>query len=156
LTFSETWQVLAPRSLARLYSAITNAPAEVPLGQPFVVETPDAGDIASAALIRQSSTTHQINSDQRYVGPAILDKGRGHLNVQAPLVVVTHALPLQSLVAIPPGQAETVVLSPELGKEPGVDVAGIEFIADTAGELDTYHLNTNTNDNSAGEITQAS
>ena len=40
------------------------------------------------------------------------------------LVVVTHALTVQSLVGILPGQAETVVLRPKLGKEQGVDVVG--------------------------------
>jgi phosphohistidine phosphatase SixA len=40
------------------------------------------------------------------------------------LVVVTHALTVQGLVGIMPGQAETVVIKPRLGKEPGVDVVG--------------------------------
>jgi phosphohistidine phosphatase SixA len=40
------------------------------------------------------------------------------------LVVVTHALTVQALVGIMPGQAETVVLRPKLGNEPGVDVVG--------------------------------
>ena len=40
------------------------------------------------------------------------------------LVVVTHALTVQALVGIMPGQAETVVLRPKRGPEPGVDVAG--------------------------------
>lgn len=40
------------------------------------------------------------------------------------LVVVTHALTVQALVGILPGQAETVVLRPKLGTEPGVDVVG--------------------------------
>ena len=40
------------------------------------------------------------------------------------LVVVTHALTVQGLVGILPGQAETVVLRPRLGTEPGVDVVG--------------------------------
>jgi phosphohistidine phosphatase SixA len=40
------------------------------------------------------------------------------------LVLVTHALTVQSLVDILPGQAETVVLRPKLGKEPGVEVVG--------------------------------
>lgn len=40
------------------------------------------------------------------------------------LVVVTHALTVQSLVGLLPGQAETVVLRPRPGKEPGVDVVG--------------------------------
>jgi phosphohistidine phosphatase SixA len=40
------------------------------------------------------------------------------------LVVVTHALTVQGLVGILPGQAETVVLKPKLGKEQGVEVVG--------------------------------
>ncbi len=40
------------------------------------------------------------------------------------LVVVTHALTVQALVGIMPGQAETVVVKPRLGKEPGVEVVG--------------------------------
>ncbi len=40
------------------------------------------------------------------------------------LVVVTHALTVQALVGIMPGQAETVVIRPKLGKEPGVEVVG--------------------------------
>ena len=40
------------------------------------------------------------------------------------LVVVTHALTVQALVGIMPGQAETVVLRPKRGPEPGIDVAG--------------------------------
>ena len=40
------------------------------------------------------------------------------------LVVVTHALTIQGLVGIMPGQAETVVVRPKLGKEPSVEVVG--------------------------------
>ena len=40
------------------------------------------------------------------------------------LVVVTHALTVQALVGIMPGQAETVVLRPKLGTDSGVDVVG--------------------------------
>jgi phosphohistidine phosphatase SixA len=40
------------------------------------------------------------------------------------LVVVTHALTVQALVGIMPGQAETVVVRPKLGKEPGVEIVG--------------------------------
>jgi hypothetical protein len=37
---------------------------------------------------------------------------------------VTHALTVQALVGIMPGQAETVVVRPKPGKEPGVEVVG--------------------------------
>ena len=40
------------------------------------------------------------------------------------LVLVTHALTVQALVGIMPGQAETVVLRPRPGNEPGIDVVG--------------------------------
>jgi phosphohistidine phosphatase SixA len=40
------------------------------------------------------------------------------------LVLVTHALTVQALVGITPGQAETVVLRPRPGDEPGIDVVG--------------------------------
>lgn len=40
------------------------------------------------------------------------------------LVVVTHALTVQALVGIMPGQAETVVVRPKPGKEPGLEIVG--------------------------------
>lgn len=40
------------------------------------------------------------------------------------LVVVTHALTVQALVGIMPGQAETVVVRPRPGSEAGVEVVG--------------------------------
>jgi phosphohistidine phosphatase SixA len=40
------------------------------------------------------------------------------------LVVVTHAFTVQGLVGIMPGQAETVVVRPKPGKEPGLEVVG--------------------------------
>ena len=40
------------------------------------------------------------------------------------LVVVTHALTVEALVGIMPDQAETVVVRPKPGKEPGVEVVG--------------------------------
>jgi len=40
------------------------------------------------------------------------------------LVVVTHALTVQGLVGIMPGQAETVVIRPKPGQEPEVEVVG--------------------------------
>ena len=40
------------------------------------------------------------------------------------LVVVTHAFTVQGLVGILPGQAETVVVRPRPGKEPGLEIVG--------------------------------
>jgi phosphohistidine phosphatase SixA len=51
------------------------------------------------------------------------------------LVVVTHALTVQALVGIMPGQAETVVVRPKPGKEPGLEVVGrIPAVAPAPGE----------------------
>jgi len=40
------------------------------------------------------------------------------------LVLVTHALTVQALVGIMPDQAETVVVKPRPGNEPGIDLVG--------------------------------
>jgi hypothetical protein len=50
---------------------ITESPPATSLGARFMIRTPQAAAVASVVLIRQSSTTHQINSDQRLVGLAI-------------------------------------------------------------------------------------
>jgi hypothetical protein len=64
---------------------ISRAPARIAHGDVFEIETPDAADIGSAALIRQSSVTHQINTDQRYVGLATLSSAaRDRIRFQAP------------------------------------------------------------------------
>jgi hypothetical protein len=64
---------------------ITDAPAELPFGRTFAIKTANPSSIAGVALIRQSSTTHQINSDQRYVGLAIVDRTREAVMVQPPV-----------------------------------------------------------------------
>ncbi len=63
---------------------IAGAPETVTYGQTFSLETPVAEDVQSIALIRQSSLTHQINSDQRFVGLLIETAAPGSLTVQAP------------------------------------------------------------------------
>jgi hypothetical protein len=54
-------------------------------GRRYFIRTDDAASIASAALITQSSVTHQINinTDQRYVG-LIFDRAPDGLWVTAP------------------------------------------------------------------------
>jgi len=47
---------------------ILAAPAAISYGEQFVIHSNDAKRIESVAIIRQGSTTHQTNSDQRYVG----------------------------------------------------------------------------------------
>jgi hypothetical protein len=55
---------------------ILQGPASLTYSQRFFVRTDDA-DIASAALLRYSSVTHQTNTDQRYVGLDFQAVGNG-------------------------------------------------------------------------------
>lgn len=64
--------------------AVVQAPASANLAQRFDIGTRQASEIASVVLIRQSSTTHQINSDQRLVGLAIVSADAERLQVQMP------------------------------------------------------------------------
>lgn len=64
--------------------AIIQAPASVNLAQRFAIRMREVAQIASVVLIRQSSTTHQINSDQRLVGLAIASADGDRLRVQMP------------------------------------------------------------------------
>jgi hypothetical protein len=63
---------------------ITSAPARVRYGQTFSIEVGRPEEVASVALIRQSSVTHQINTDQRFVGLDIQDRDGNAHRVLAP------------------------------------------------------------------------
>jgi Domain of unknown function (DUF1929) len=63
---------------------ISSAPARVAWGSTFSIGTPDAARIATVCLIRQSSITHQTNTDQRYVGLLIDSNRDGILTLHAP------------------------------------------------------------------------
>jgi len=76
--------LFGPDGLSAARPAITAAPDLVPLGRTFDIETPSADEIVTVAMIRQSSVTHQINTDQRYVGLMIIETRAHRLIVQAP------------------------------------------------------------------------
>lgn len=63
---------------------IVNAPASAGIAQRFSIQTRSASAITSVVLIRQGSTTHQTNSDQRLVGLAIVRVVGETLEVQMP------------------------------------------------------------------------
>jgi hypothetical protein len=63
---------------------IASAPTIARVGEQFDVRTRNAAQISSVVLIRQGSTTHQINSDQRLVGLAVVRVGGDLLQVQMP------------------------------------------------------------------------
>ena len=62
---------------------IGSAPGTVEHATSFQVATPDADRIASVALVRFGSVTHNIDMDQRYL-PLSFTRGSGSLTVQAP------------------------------------------------------------------------
>ena len=62
---------------------ITSAPTTVPYNQTFVVQTPNAPQIASVSLIRLGAVTHSVNMSQRFV-PLAFTTSTGSLTVTAP------------------------------------------------------------------------
>ena len=62
---------------------VTSAPSRLTYGSQFAVQTPDATNISSVALLRLGSVTHAFNENQRYI-PLTFSPSLGSLNVQAP------------------------------------------------------------------------
>jgi hypothetical protein len=62
---------------------VTSSPSVLQYGAQFAVQTPDAANISSVALLRLGSVTHAFNENQRYV-PLTFTPAVGSLNVQAP------------------------------------------------------------------------
>lgn len=63
---------------------VTAAPDAVSRGETFAVETPDAGAVDEVVLMRLSSTTHCVNTDQRLVELPIEGTGEGSVDVRVP------------------------------------------------------------------------
>ena len=63
---------------------ITSAPAHLSYGQPFSVETPDAGAVTKGSLMRLSSVTHSLNETQRLLPLTFTSSGPTTLNATAP------------------------------------------------------------------------
>jgi hypothetical protein len=63
---------------------ITAAPAAVTVGSAFTVSTPDAAEIATAALVRCGTATHAFGIDQRWLDLAITAATPGALTLTAP------------------------------------------------------------------------
>ncbi len=64
---------------------IDAAPESVGYGEPFLVETLEAANIASVVFIRPSATTHSVNMEQRYVLLSFTQVDSATLEVTAPL-----------------------------------------------------------------------
>jgi hypothetical protein len=63
---------------------ISSAPAQAAYAAGFTISAPKARTIAKVVLLRPSSQTHAIDTDQRLVALSFSRSGRGKLAVQAP------------------------------------------------------------------------
>jgi hypothetical protein len=63
---------------------ILAAPQQVPYDTAFDIETTDAAEIGSVALVRAGTATHSLNMDQRHVGLVINTRVSDHLTVTSP------------------------------------------------------------------------
>ena len=63
---------------------ITSAPDSLSFAGPFTIETPQADEIDSVALIRLSAVTHSVNFGQRYVGLDFTVDNSNELTATAP------------------------------------------------------------------------
>jgi len=63
--------------------SMSGSPSNVSYGSSFTVQTPDAANISSVALIRNGAATHAFDMDQRFVGLSFTT-GSGALTITAP------------------------------------------------------------------------
>ena len=71
------------QTVAATRPSITASPSSMVYGHSFQVQTPDAANIVSVALLHNGSVTHAFDMDQRMVGLSFTP-GTGVLNVTAP------------------------------------------------------------------------
>src|SRR5438445_11907906 len=63
--------------------SITSVTSKIGYGSAFQVQTPDAANVSTVVLMRNGSSTHAFDMDQRYVGLSFT-AGSGVLNVTGP------------------------------------------------------------------------
>ena len=141
-----------------LRPSITGVTAEtVSYNSPFVVQTPDAADIASVVLVRPGAPTHAFDMEQRLVGLSFT-AGSGVLNVTAPpngniappgyyMLFVLNGAGVPSvarfvrLVSTPPNQAPVATITTPAGNvtvNPGQTVSFSGAGTDSDGSISAY------------------
>lgn len=63
---------------------IASAPASLHWGERFTIATPDAADIKSVVLMRNTAITHLVDGDQRSVELPVVQRSNGELTVESP------------------------------------------------------------------------
>ncbi len=74
-------EIYSPDYIAQGRPVISKAPSSAKMGQSFVIETPQAGDIKWVNLIRPMATTHGLENEQRLVDLPINSKTGNTLTV---------------------------------------------------------------------------
>lgn len=78
-------EILSPPYLFRgPRPQITAAPPTMAYDSAVTVATPDAPDVAAAALLRPGAVTHSFNMEQRFVGLSILGEAPNQITLLAP------------------------------------------------------------------------
>lgn len=81
-------EVISPPYLFRgprpKITQVAHSGAMIGYGQDVTIYTDRSADISRVALLRPGSVTHQLNTDQRYVGLAITQRSSGTVTVTAP------------------------------------------------------------------------
>ena len=86
---------LAPRPAIAAIDGVAPGPGAVPTvhhGATFVIETPEAADVARVVLVRPMAVTHQTDTEQRVIQVAFARTGPSELSAVAPDGVHPHAL----------------------------------------------------------------
>src|SRR5437588_5297654 len=88
-TYNNTMEIYQPPYLFNTSGgqatrpSLSSPPTCISWGSQFTIQTPDAASISSVALIRNGSSTHAFDMDQRFVGLSFT-AGSGALTVTAP------------------------------------------------------------------------
>lgn len=81
-------ELISPPYLFRgprpLINNVSFTGATLGYGQDVTISTDRPADIARVSLVRPGSVTHQLNTDQRYVGLVITQRSSGSVTVKAP------------------------------------------------------------------------
>ena len=70
--------------IAATRPTIPSVPAEIGYGATFAIQTPDAGSISSAVLMRPGAPTHAFDMEQRFVGLSFTNSAPDTLTATAP------------------------------------------------------------------------
>lgn len=131
---------LAPRPV------ITDGPTAVIRGKNFIVNTPDAANIASVVLVRLPSVTHGFNQDQRRVVLSFTPIDSDSINVSAPSSATECPVGHYMMFIInnngTPSVAKIVNIFPSL---PDLPQVGGRVVQNMDGRLDAFYRGTDDN-----------